>query len=72
MTNIFAFQVPHHGSKNNWHSGLANTIDPNISIFNADPTNKRYKHPHANVVKDFLPYNPILIDKNTALSLTIK
>lgn len=72
MRNIFAFQVPHHGSKNNWHSGLANTIDPNISIFNADPTNKRYKHPHANVVKDFLPYNPILIDKNTALSLTIK
>ena len=72
MTNIFAFQVPHHGSENNWHSGLANTIDPNISIFNADPTNKRYKHPHANVVKDFLPYNPILIDKNTALSLTIK
>lgn len=72
MMNIFAFQVPHHGSKNNWHSGLANTISPNVSLFNADPTHKKYKHPHADVVKDFLPYNPILVDKDSAVSLTIK
>lgn len=72
MINIFALQVPHHGSRNNWFVGLADLIKPQVSIFNADPTNRRYNHPHAEVVKDFLPYNPVLIDKHSAIKLTIQ
>lgn len=55
-------QVMHHGSRNNWHKGLAACIAPCFSIFSSEPTRGRTYHPHAEVVKDFLPYGPIQVD----------
>ncbi|MDG6474871.1 MBL fold metallo-hydrolase [Glaesserella parasuis] len=63
MNNIYCFQVPHHGAKNNWHKGLAKEISPTYSVFSSDPNHKKYGHPHAMVSQDFLPYSPIQVDK---------
>ena len=48
-----AFQVMHHGAQANWYRGLAQEIDPQISIFSSDPLHRRFKHPHLPVVRDF-------------------
>lgn len=69
LINLFLFQVMHHGSKNNWHPGLAKKIAPKKSIFSSDPKNRSYKHPHADVVKDFLCFHPIQVDKSKRYSL---
>jgi len=56
------FQVMHHGSRYNWCSGLAARIAPCFSIFSSEPGKAQTYHPHAEVVKDFLPYCPIQVD----------
>lgn len=71
MRNIFCFQVLHHGSRNNWQKGLADKIQPCISVFSADPNYANYRHPHAEVVKDFLPYSPILVNQNSYITFNI-
>nr|WP_143531350.1 hypothetical protein [Rodentibacter rarus] len=71
IQNIFCFQVLHHGSRNNWHKGLADKIQPCISVFSADPNYANYRHPHAEVVKDFLPYSPILVNQNSYITFNI-
>lgn len=62
IDKVGAFQVMHHGSKHNWHRGVADAIRPCISIFCANPNDKRSCHPHGPVVHDFLPYNPCFVD----------
>jgi hypothetical protein len=61
---VRTFQVPHHGSKKNWKSGLASLISPTHSVFSSDPSGG-YNHPDADVWREFLPYNPIQVDKHS-------
>ncbi|MGX2956254.1 MBL fold metallo-hydrolase [Ursidibacter arcticus] len=70
--NIFCFQALHHGSHNNWHEGLAQKISPCLTVFSADPDYGNYKHPSSQVVKDFLPYSPILVNQNSYLRFKIQ
>jgi len=63
------FQVMHHGSVKSSHKGVARKIAPCISIFNADPEDGRFSHPDSEVVKDFLPFGPILVDKHNGFIL---
>lgn len=72
INNIFCFQALHHGSHNNWHEGLAQKIDPCLTVFSADPDYGNYKHPSSQVVKDFLPYSPILVNQNSYLRFAIQ
>lgn len=67
IDDTFCFQVMHHGAEKNWQPHLASQIQPTISVFSADEQHKGYNHPSARVVKDFLPYNPILVNKKTML-----
>lgn len=57
------FQVPHHGSRNNWFTGLASMIEPGRSVFSSDPGHRSFGHPHADVLRDLWPYRPIQVDK---------
>lgn len=57
------FQVPHHGSKNNWFTGLASMIEPRLSIFSSDPAHRGFGHPHADVLRDLWPFRPVQVDK---------
>ena len=63
MCQIEVFQVMHHGSKNNWHLGVAQSIKPIVSVFCSDPQRKRPRHPHPRVLRDFWEYGPIQVDK---------
>jgi len=65
---ISCLQVMHHGSSSCWHSGLAKKINPCISVFSADHTRKN-GHPHADVLRDFLKFYPILVDKENDLTV---
>lgn len=69
IKNIFCLQVMHHGSRHNWFSGLASLFNPAVSIFSSDPNRKRPNHPHAEVLKDFLQYNPIQVDSQSKFSI---
>lgn len=69
IDDTFCFQVMHHGAEKNWQPYLASQIKPIISVFSADEQHKGYKHPSARVVQDFLPYNPILVNKTTMLRI---
>lgn len=64
------FQVPHHGSRSNWHDGLAASISPNLSIFSSDPDHS-YGHPHAEVLRDFWKYGVAQVDQNHSFSMRI-
>ncbi len=61
--HIVALQVPHHGSKNNWEAGAAAEFDHLYSIFCADETHRKYKHPDKEVVLDLMYRGPILANK---------
>ena len=52
LSNLRVLQVAHHGSRNSWHSGLANAISPDYAVFSADPSH-RHGHPHQEVEQDF-------------------
>jgi hypothetical protein len=69
MGDILALQVMHHGSRKNWHPGLASQLAPGISVFCSDPNRRQPAHPDAEVVRDFLPYNPVLVDQHTGISV---
>lgn len=60
------FQVAHHGSRKNWFDGLADLIEPSVSVFSSDPSHRRFGHPHSEVLRDFLPYRPFQVDKVNA------
>ena len=71
MQQIYCLQVMHHGSRDNWFKGVAAVLSPSLSVFSADETRKDCKHPHDEVVRDFLPYNPILVNKQKMLYLEL-
>ncbi|WP_035572456.1 hypothetical protein [Hyphomonas adhaerens] len=62
MADILALQVMHHGSKYNWHRGIAKHLSPAFSIFSADPSRLRPGHPSPVVLADFNPFNPKTAD----------
>ena len=64
MESIHVLQVMHHGSRSNWFPGIAAKISPQYSVFCSDPTHRRYKHPHAEVLRDFWEFGPVQVDKN--------
>lgn len=63
MAHTAFFQVMHHGSRRNWHQGLAAKIQPSISLFSSDPAHRRFKHPDGEVLRDFWPYGAVQIDR---------
>lgn len=63
VDRIGCLQVMHHGSKTNWHEGVAAALRPCVSVFSCDPEYKSYKHPHGPVTRDFLPYGPVHVNK---------
>ncbi|WP_145978391.1 hypothetical protein [Tistrella mobilis] len=56
-------QVMHHGAKSSWYSGLAADLSPVVSIFSSDPHNRKYRHPHPEVLRDFWDFHPVKVDK---------
>lgn len=71
FANIYAFQVPHHGAEGNSYNGLAQRIQPAISIFSARPDDKRYSHPSSQVLRDFAAYRPHITDTTNTISFSI-
>jgi hypothetical protein len=69
ISRIGCLQVMHHGASGCWHFGVAKTLSPRVSVFSSNPDHKSLKHPHAEVVKDFLPYHPVQVDKNNFLEV---
>jgi hypothetical protein len=69
MSRVSCFQVMHHGARGCWHNGIAKSLSPNISVFSSNPEHKSLMHPHAEVVKDFLPYHPVQVDKVSCLEI---
>lgn len=68
IKKINCLQVMHHGSRANWYAGIAKTIEPYISIFCSDPSHQ-YNHPHGEVVRDFLKYNPVQVDTTNSVEI---
>jgi beta-lactamase superfamily II metal-dependent hydrolase len=66
---IGVFQVMHHGAEGNWHQGVAKSISPIFSVFSSDPERRRWKHPHASVLRDFWAYRAVQIDKVSGFSI---
>lgn len=62
------FQVPHHGARANWYSGLAAAASPTLSVFSSDP-NHSYGHPHAEVLRDFWNHGAIQVDQHFGFSI---
>lgn len=54
----------HHGAEANWHQGVAAAISPLFSVFSSDPERKKWKHPHAPVLRDFWRYGAVQVDKH--------
>ena len=69
MQRAKVFQVMHHGAENNWHSGIAAKLAPSASIFSSNPAHKKYRHPHAQVLRDFWSHFPIQVDKEIGFHL---
>ena len=69
IKQLTCLQVMHHGSRRNWHEGVARRLAPDTSVFCADPDRKRFRHPHAEVVRDFLRFGPYLVDKSQGLTV---
>lgn len=67
IVNLRVFQVMHHGSRSNWHKGVAAKLVPHASVFCADP-NYKYKHPHTEVQADFAAFNPRIVDLTSGYS----
>lgn len=61
---IAILQVPHHGSRYNWESGVANEFGHCWSVFCADEYHRKYKHPHREVLLDLLHRGPLLTNKH--------
>jgi hypothetical protein len=55
------FQVMHHGASGNSSPGVAALVAPRASIICSDPS-KGQKHPDADVLRQFWPYNCIQVD----------
>ncbi len=62
MTKMGIFQVMHHGAKSSWHPGVAERLCPVASIISSEPSDKRYRHPHAEVLRDFWSHGAVQVD----------
>ncbi|WP_321338114.1 hypothetical protein [uncultured Cohaesibacter sp.] len=62
-------QVMHHGALGNWHPGVAKALSPAVSIFSSDPNRAPTYHPNSEVLRDFWPYCPVQVDKDTGFHL---
>lgn len=62
LNDLGIFQVPHHGSRKNWHDGLANAVSARVNVICSHPTGS-YGHPHAEVLRDFWSFGVIQVDK---------
>lgn len=71
IARVGCLQVMHHGSRHSWHVGLAKKLSPLVSVFSADPSHRRFQHPHAEVVRDFLPFTPMQVDKDRSASFSV-
>lgn len=69
--NIAILQVMHHGSKSNWYRGLAQSFSPVLSVFSSDPDRKTTRHPHESVLKDFVRYGAICVDRDNSCEITV-
>lgn len=67
---VSVFQVAHHGARANWHDGLAALVAPKTSVFSSDPR-RSYRHPHAEVLRDFWTFGPIQVDQQSVFSFRI-
>jgi hypothetical protein len=63
LSRTALFQVMHHGSRHNWHEGIAAKLAPDVSIFSSDPAHRRFRHPHAKVLRDFWRYGATQVDR---------
>jgi len=54
-------QVMHHGAEDNWAPGVASAIGPWFSVFSSDPNHGGYRHPHAEVLRDFWLCGPVQV-----------
>lgn len=68
LKKLLVLQVPHHGSKYQWHQGLAAKISPAISIYSSNPTG-HYFHPHQEVKSDFANHATYQVDLNACFSV---
>jgi hypothetical protein len=68
LARVAVFQVMHHGSRANWHKGIAAKVAPDISIFSSDPV-RRLGHPHAEVLRDFWRFGATQVDQKQAYHL---
>lgn len=51
-TKIAAVQIPHHGSRHSWESGIARAIDPCCFVHCVLTDSANHNHPHAEVESD--------------------
>ncbi|WP_245498395.1 hydrolase [Rhizobium leguminosarum] len=76
IAKLGILQVMHHGAASSWHDGVAERLCPVSSIFCSEPTDKRYRHPHADVLRDFWSYGAVQVDSverfQTSLWLDIR
>lgn len=63
------FQVMHHGAKANWHKGVADALQPAVSIFSSDPSRSTPGHPDSEVLRDFWAWRPVQVDGQTDFHL---
>lgn len=61
LGNLRVLQVMHHGSRANWHRGLAAKLSPISSVYCADPKYV-HRHPHTEVKNDFIGHGPQLVN----------
>ncbi len=63
---IGVIQVMHHGSRHNWHSGVATRLKPKVSVYSSNPKHGRFDHPHPLVQADFSAHGPFQVDAANA------
>jgi len=61
ISRTAVFQVMHHGANANWTPGVASAIGPWFSVFSSDPNHRGYRHPHAEVLRDFWLCGPVQV-----------
>lgn len=61
LETVSVFQVMHHGASGNSSPEVAPLVAPRASIFCSDPKQGE-KHPDANVLRQFWPYNCVQVD----------
>ena len=70
IKTLLCFQVMHHGSAVNCTENLAASVAPSFSVFSSDPSNRKCKHPNAEVLRYFHEYRPMFANKERGVSFT--